>query len=112
MEKKPRVLRLTLSKPPFEVMVTGEKKIEYRKRSKWLLSRMYNKDGTQKDYDLVEFKNGYGKDKPYFIAEFKGWDAAYKPHTAIFTNGLRVDVEHGDILIHLGQIIETGNLNN
>lgn len=55
-------------------MVTGEKREEFRKPSKWMLSRMFNKnkDGSKsfKKYDLVKFVNGYGNDKPYFIAEF------------------------------------------
>jgi hypothetical protein len=33
-----KILHLTLSKLPFEVMATGEKTTEYRKPSKWILS--------------------------------------------------------------------------
>ncbi len=52
-----RILHLTLSKMPFEVMVTGEKSTEYREPSKWILSRLQGKD-----YDLIKFVNGYGSD--------------------------------------------------
>lgn len=55
-------LNLSLHKLPFDVMLTGEKDKEYRKPSKWIVSRLYNKDGTLKKYDVVKFVNGYGHD--------------------------------------------------
>jgi hypothetical protein len=98
-----RVLHLTLSKLPFEVMVTGEKNIEYREPSKWILSRL-----IAKQYDLVKFVNGYGN-RPYFVAKFIGWDLETSPHVVIFSNGLRVDVREGIVKIYIGEILEKGN---
>lgn len=100
-----RTLLLTLSKLPFDVMVTGEKEVEYRKPSKWILSRLKGKD-----YDYVKFVNGYGNDKPYFIAEFEGYVICNCGYRAIFSNGLDVVVSSGDIAILLGKVVEKGNL--
>lgn len=102
-----KTLLLTLSKKPFEVMVTGEKDIEYRKPSKWILSRLKGKD-----YDYVKFVNGYGNDKPYFVAEYKGWSQNAIVRYQSYSNGLEVHTESGDVFIYLGKVIETGNLKN
>jgi hypothetical protein len=72
-----KTLHLTLHKAAFDVMVTGEKKLEFRTPSKWINSRLFNKDGTKKHYDYIKFTNGYGSDKPYFVCEFKGFDYEY-----------------------------------
>jgi len=58
------ILHLSIKKEPFEVMVTGEKDIEVRKISTWIDSRLFNKNGSKKHYDLVKFTNGYGKSRP------------------------------------------------
>lgn len=65
-------LKLTLSKKPFEVMITGEKTIEYRRQSQWMKSRLFDKHGNPREYSYIEFFNGYGKDRPHFTVEFKG----------------------------------------
>ncbi len=106
-----KTLLLTLSKKPFEVMVTGEKKNEYRRNSEWILSRLFNKDGTKRDYDRVKFVNGYGSDKPYFIAEFKGFSPVV-PATHTYSNGLVVETNAGDWDIQLGDIVEVGNMDS
>ena len=63
---------MSLKKPPFEVMVTGEKKVEIRLVTPWMTSRLVDiKTGKDKTYDLVEFTNGYGDDKPKFTVPFK-----------------------------------------
>lgn len=101
-----RILHLTLSKMPFDVMVTGEKSTEYREPSKWILSRLHGKD-----YDLIKFVNGYGSDKPYFIAKFRGWEIETNPYSVDFSNGLKVTTKKGTVKIYAGEIIERGNLN-
>lgn len=101
-----RILHLTLSKMPFEVMVTGEKSTEYREPSKWILSRLQGKK-----YDLIKFVNGYGSDKPYFIAKFRGWEIETNPYSVDFSNGLKVTTKKGTVKIYAGEIVERGNLN-
>jgi len=63
-----RVLRLTLKRKWFDMIACGEKKEEYRTKSKWIESRLIGKH-----YDVIEFKNGYGKNVPTILVEFKGW---------------------------------------
>ncbi len=102
-----KILKLTLKKPPFDVMITGEKKSEYRNTSKWMKSRLYNKDGTKRDYDLIKFTNGYGKQRPYFYAEFLDFEIVKKVNKK-YSNGLKVfypELEEGYFKINLGKII-------
>jgi len=103
-------LTLSLKKLPFDVMVTGEKSREYRKPSDWIKSRLYDKHGRQRDYEVVKFVNGCGAHRPYFVCEFAGFFKAYNDKTLQFSNGLTVEVERGDFIIGLGKIIENGNL--
>ncbi|MEO9884962.1 MAG: hypothetical protein ABJG33_04925 [Balneola sp.] len=103
--KEKSILHLTLSNKPFEVMVTGEKFLEFRKPSDWIKSRLVGKG-----YDLVKFVNGYGADKPYFIAEYLCYTEAEKDLSTVYSNGLRVESERGDFVIILGHVIEKGNL--
>ena len=112
-----RVLWLTLKKLPFEVMVTGEKREEFRKPTKWIRSRHHQKiaGGYKLNvYDYVVFTNGYGKDKPYFIAEILGFTNISHAGQRFYnySNGLTVEVEDGDYIILVGNILETGNYDN
>lgn len=102
---KPKILHLIVSKRPFEVMVTGEKSIEYRKPSKWIESRLIGKD-----YDLIKITHGYGKNRPYFIAVYCFFSRALADYTPSYSNELTVNVEPNDYKIYIGTIIEKGNL--
>jgi hypothetical protein len=63
-----RVLRLTLKRKWFDMIARGEKREEYRTPGKWILSRLEGKE-----YDRVEFKNGYDKNVPTMEVEYLGW---------------------------------------
>ena len=55
-------------------MVNGEKKMEFRKKGKWIESRLIDSStGVDKQYDRVSFVNGYGAGRPRFTATFKGY---------------------------------------
>jgi len=117
MEKsteKLKILHLSLTKLPFEVMETGEKRHEYRLPGDWILSRLKDKKGNRKEYDAVKFTNGYGGDKPYFIAKFLDWwyKCSKKNETIKYSNGFEIKIDEGDILIviELGEILERGNV--
>ena len=103
-----KILKLTLTKQPFEDMATGEISIAVRKPSKWLLSRLLRNDGTSKNYTYVEFSNGCGKDAPSFVAEFKGFylfrDLHGSRSSVSYSSGLVLDFEAGDVVIQLGKI--------
>lgn len=103
-------LNLSLHKLPFEVMLTGEKDNEFRVPSKWIVSRLYNKDGSLKKYDVVKFVNGYGYDKPYFICQYLGFEICTRQFTEVYSNGFEVEVCDGDYIIKLGKILHTGNI--
>ena len=102
------VLRLTLKKEWFEVMVTGEKDVEVRDKSKWIESRLFDKEGNPRTYDCVSFTNGYGKDKPNFVCEFDGvstWDGM----NCTFSNGQKLQWSGSKYVISLGKILSISN---
>ena len=102
-----KILKLTLKKEPFDVMITGEKKNEYRNNSEWMRSRLYDQMGKKRYYDFVEFTNGYGKDRPKFTVKFKGFEKIYKVNKK-YSNGLVVfypKCKNGYFKIMLGDII-------
>ena len=102
---KDKSLYLTLKKKPFDVMVTGEKKEEYRENSQWIKSSHFDKKGKVKTYTNVIFVNGYGENRPMFIAEFKGVRQVLFPKKITYSNGLEVKQNLGDYIISLGKII-------
>ena len=102
---------MTLNKSPFEVMVTGEKKVEIRLVSPWMTSRLVDKEtGKDKAYDVVEFTNGYGHDVPRFTVPFNGYKLKKKGvKLGPYSNGLKVDtsgkptyvISLGDNVVHI-----------
>lgn len=67
-----KILRLTLKKKWFDMIASGEKKEEYRSPGKWILSRLEGKE-----YDRIEFKNGYGANVPTMEVEYLGWSYSF-----------------------------------
>lgn len=104
--EKGRVLKLTLNKAPFDVMLSGEKKHEYRRHCHYILSRL------RRQYDYVMFFNGgyTGGVLPWFACHFKGFDIAQEPANISFSNGLQVAVSLHDFIINLGPVVAYGNL--
>ena len=106
-----QVLTLSLKAEPFEVMRTGEKKFEYREKSKWIESRLIDsKTGKDKEYDYVKFVNGYGATRPHFTTSFKGYkfekDGVLSER---YSNGLEVDTRgQPTYVIILGDVIREG----
>jgi len=97
------ILKLTLSRGPFEVMETGEKLKEYREKSKWIKSRLQHPDGSDKIYSSVQFTNGYGSKCPRFECVYLGYTVAETDFTiGPYSNGLEVSVKRGDFIINLG----------
>ena len=97
-------LKLTLSKKPFEVMITGEKTEEYRRQSQWMKSRLFDKSGNPRHYEFIEFVNGYGKDKPRFTALFKGFKVVENVKQT-YSNGLTLHIDELTFEIKLGNIL-------
>jgi hypothetical protein len=104
-----KILYLAVTKKPFEVMITGEKPFEIRTKSKWIISRLYDKDGNKKHYDAIKFVNGYGKKKSYFIAKYTDFETISQMDE-VFSNGLELKFDDERFIINFGDIIEKGNL--
>lgn len=73
-----KILHLTLKKKWFDMILSGEKKEEYRDISPHWISRFYKPIGDRggSNYiiqpDIIIFTNGYGKHRPSFEIECKG----------------------------------------
>ena len=91
-----KILHLTLKRKWFQMILSGEKKEEYREIKPYWLNRLFNINPTTvwefedmeelsnelrrghvmvtpfKKYDIIRFTNGYGKDAPTFDIECKG----------------------------------------
>lgn len=71
-----KTLHLNLKKKWFDMILSGEKKEEYREiKSYWLTRFKYycnHEDMTHElnyDFDTITFKNGYSKNSPSFVIE-------------------------------------------
>lgn len=109
-----KVLRLTLKKHWFDLMVDRTKRFEVRKKSKWIESRLFDKKGNPILYDYVLFVNGYGDDKPVFICDYLGYCIA--PNIPYWVNhkleSFEIECEKGDYVIMLGIIYYKKNIGN
>ena len=87
-----KILHLTIKKQYFDLIISKQKIIEYRKITPYWITRLENKT-----YDIIYFRNGYSRKSPYLIAEF---------------NYLRKIIYHNKFhyAIYLGKILEFGNL--
>lgn len=81
-------LHLSLYKKWFDEILKGSKKIEYRD-----IKPYYDKL-LSKEYDEVKFVNGYGNNRPYLVANIVKIIKGTKYYE-----------------IHLGEILEIGNIN-
>lgn len=102
-ETHPRVLRLTLTRRWFEMVASNEKKAEYREPGPWIYSRLEGKE-----YDVVEFTNGYGKDLPRVVVQYQGWDHSF----GLEKWGGGGEQGEPKVTIYLGDIISLTNWGN
>ncbi|WP_133242650.1 hypothetical protein [Flavobacterium psychrotolerans] len=107
--KQYKILNFNLKLEPFNVMVTGEKKFEYRDISDHWRSRFYNKDGSLKHFDYVKFTHAYSSKNPFFICEFKGLDVVKNVHIK-YSTGFEVNFDDERWAVKLGEIVLKGNL--
>jgi len=74
-------LELTIKRKWFDMIADGVKKEEYRRDSRWIMSRLLRleSDGNFHDvhYDAVRFRNGYSKDSPIVMCKYLGWKYGY-----------------------------------
>jgi hypothetical protein len=93
-----KILHLTLKKKWFDMIASGEKKEEYRVMKTYWCTRL-NPLPPFKEFDVIEFRNGYAKDAPKLTVKFEGIQiGAAKPEWS--------DNWQGDVFkIKLGEII-------
>ena len=101
-----KILKLTLYKTSFDVMATGEKHFEFRKPTIGNKRLLFDKNGNQRKYDLVLFRNGYGNQRPFFLVEFISVEISINYACFTYSNGLNVEIEPGDYIISLGKLIK------
>lgn len=63
---------MTLKKKWFDLIKSGEKKIEYREIKPYWTKRLFDEKGNSIKYDFIFFRNGYAKNCPKMKVEFKG----------------------------------------
>lgn len=67
-----KILHLTLLRNWFIEILEGRKLEEYREIKPYWKIRLFNQDGSIKDYGIIIFKNGYARNAPEMRIEFKG----------------------------------------
>ncbi len=71
-----KTLKLTLKKQWFDMILFGQKKEEYREIKGYWVTRLIDNYFTNnqkfKDFDYVEFTNGYNKNSPTVTLDFLG----------------------------------------
>ena len=86
--KKSEILHLALEREWFDDIVQGAKRYEYRKYKPYWKTRLEGRN-----YRVVHFRNGYGRNVPEMLIEFRGLTRAGKARNA-------------DYVIELGHILE------
>lgn len=104
-----KILHLTLKKKWFDMILSGEKREEYRDiKPYWKKRLLFAENGCQeypKDFDIIRFKNGYQKDAREMDVKFEGLS---------ISNGIKewgADMSKLYYTIVLGKIRSTKNCN-
>ena len=72
LSNKMKILHLTLHKRWFDEIKYRNKKEEYRDIKPYWLTRLFDKEGKPKGFDIIEFRNGYNKNSRKMIVKFLG----------------------------------------
>jgi len=83
-----RTLKIIIKKEWFDQIARKEKVVEYRDETKFWTSRLYDKNGKKREYDRIEFINGYNKNARRLITRYEG-----------------LTVRKGQYLIKIGDIL-------
>jgi len=67
-----KILHLNLYRKWFDQILNGEKKEEYRDITPYWTKRLFDRDGNQRKYDFIIFRNGYSKNALEMKIEFLG----------------------------------------
>ena len=64
-----KILHLNVYKQWYDMIAYGNKREEYRERSDYWWSRLYDKRAAPKQFDAIEIRNGYGRNAPRIMME-------------------------------------------
>ena len=67
-------LKIVIKKEWFDKIASGKKKIEYRDVKPFWQSRLYDANGKKRNYDNIEFINGYNVDAKRMVTKYEGFD--------------------------------------
>jgi hypothetical protein len=68
-----KTLVIVIKSEYFDMIARGEKTTEYREVTPFWTSRLYDKEGKKRQYDRIEFINGYNADARRMITEYNGF---------------------------------------
>ena len=103
-----KVLHLTLKKEWFDMILSGEKKEDYRElKSYWnarLNANTYEGFFKPKQFDVVELANGYSRDSRKIIIQFD--------YTTVREGLIKWGANAGEkyFVVRFGKILETRNI--
>lgn len=104
MSKEKKILHLVLSDKAWQVTGTTEKMFELRKRSKWIESRLFDKNGNERHYDEVWLRNGYRAGAE--VKKFGFLGVSILDQNANWSFGdLDFFTQKGDYVIHLMDLL-------
>ncbi len=66
-------LKIVIKGEWFDLIAAKKKPIEYRDVTPFWISRLYDKRGKKRSYDLIEFINGYNTDARRIITKYEGF---------------------------------------
>ena len=91
-----RLLHLTLKKKWFDMILSGEKKEEYREMKPYWIARL-----PASDYTHVKFRNGYAKNAPWMIIKLTSISDGYG------NPGLGAPKNEHCYILRLGKIVKS-----
>ena len=98
-----KVLHLTLIKKWFDLIASGDKRIEYRTFKLHWEQRLVDKSGMMKCFDEIHFRNGYRQDSPFMRVEFLG---TIITHSDLCTPVHGEELQGKQFLIIIGSVLE------
>lgn len=106
-----KILHLTLTKKWFDMILSGEKKEEYREPKAYWNNRLFEKGllfFPSKTFDIIRFRNGYQKDAPQMDVEFIS--TTYKSKYSDFNSYWGAIKGNDYIVIELGKVLNSKNI--
>jgi hypothetical protein len=68
-----KILKIVIEAVWFDQILAGKKTSEHRDCSPFWTSRLFDKEGNRRNYDRIEFINGYNKDARRLVTGFGGF---------------------------------------